>query len=108
MVFNKLDVLGANPAKLIPAGPYLIVVYIDNALLPGPFSLVALPAKQESEEHASLLHTENAIVEAKERLSLLEAEYVRNKAAYEATLAKIKDEDDVIDALLQSREDVYR
>lgn len=106
-VFEKLTGLVPNPVKTLPAGTYLIAVYIDNSLLQGPYSLVALPAK-EGDDAAAVTHTDSALLAAKERLTLLEQEFLRNKAAYEATLAKMKDEDDLIDALLQSREDVYR
>ena len=107
VVFSKLNGLVPNTARTLPAGPYLIAVYIDNALLSGPFSIVALPAKT-CEESSALLHAEKSLQEAKERLSLLELEYARTKAAYDATLAKMRDEDDLTEALLQAREDAYR
>jgi hypothetical protein len=106
-VFTKLSGLIPNPTKTIPAGQYLIAIYIDNAILNGPFSLVALPSKS-CDELAAVLHNEKTIIETKERLSLLEEEYQRTKLAYEATLAKMKDEDDMAEALLLAREDAYK
>jgi uncharacterized small protein (DUF1192 family) len=106
-VLTKLNGLVPNTARALAAGPYLIAVYIDNALLNGPYSLVALPAKP-GDEVAAVLHADASITEAKQRLSLLQLEFARTKAAYDATLVKMKDEDDLTDALLQSREDAYR
>ena len=106
-VFSKLNGLVPNTSRTLPPGPYLIAVYIDNALLSGPFSIVALPAKT-CEESSALVHAEKSLQEAKERLSLLELEYARTKAAYDATLAKMRDEDDLTEALLQAREDAYK
>ena len=106
-VFSRLAGLVPAPVHTLPAGPYLVVVYVDNALLHGPFSIVALPAKS-GEESAAVLHTERSIVAAQGRLVALQEEHGRTKAAYEATLVRMRDEEDLADALLLTREDVYR
>jgi hypothetical protein len=106
-IFTKLDGIVPNKMKLVAAGTYLIAVYIDNAIMQGPFSLVALPSKT-GEENAAVLHTEQSIMDAKTRLITLELEYNATKAAYETALAKMRDEEDITEALMQSREDAYR
>lgn len=74
-VFHKLETFTHTKKKIIP-GQYLLCVYGDNFLGKTSFSIIAVPAKNDSPEVQGLEDADECLVETKSALDTLKNEYI--------------------------------
>lgn len=105
-LFNRLDTL-SNSKKKIAAGQYLLCVYGDNFIGKTNFNIVAVPSKNDATEVHTIEEADESLMEVKRQLTQLKNDYITTKAAYDAVLAKMKENEEKLNVALTKREKAY-
>jgi hypothetical protein len=106
-LFNRLDNFLLSKHKLA-SGQYLVCVYGDNFIGKTNFTIIAVPAKNDSSEVHQLEEIDENLLETKSLLNSLKTEYSAAKLAYENIITKMKKEDEKLDKTLNQRERLYK
>uniref|UniRef100_A0A8R1HPN3 J domain-containing protein n=1 Tax=Caenorhabditis japonica TaxID=281687 RepID=A0A8R1HPN3_CAEJA len=108
IAFHYLDSFEMQTATLLETRKHYIAVYGDNWISDVRYTINFLPVAPEATEQLTQIEqTEKSISKIKKEMLDFQREFTEAKRVYDEAVAKLKVQDDTIQKVLTSREELY-